>query len=105
MSLLLCYSVLNRAISTACIALADGSIQDDTFKVERAKQNPNELSGVLCKEFNIRGTVKTAWLSFQEIDNTESFSVEEFKGTYCIGGVDVFERYKGDVTLYCRLRG
>ena len=35
-----------------------------------AKQNPNDLSGVLCKEFNIRVTVKTAWLSFDAINNT-----------------------------------
>lgn len=33
-------------------------LDDLQIKVERAKQNPNELSGVLCKEFNIRETVK-----------------------------------------------
>ena len=38
-----------------------------------AKQNPNDLSGVLCKEFNIRVTVKTARLSFDAINNTETF--------------------------------
>ena len=53
-----------------------GSIKktdDLQLKVERAKQNPNDLSGVLCKEFNIRVTVKTAWLSFDAINNTETF--------------------------------
>jgi len=64
-------------------------IDDLTAKVERAKQNPNELSGVLCKEFNIRETVKTAWLSFQDIDNAGTFDLEEFRGAYCIGGVDL----------------
>lgn len=64
-------------------------LDDLTAKVERAKQNPNELSGVLCKEFNIRGTVKTAWLSFDDINNEETFSLEEFRGAYCIGGVDL----------------
>ena len=62
---------------------------DLAAKVERAKQNPNELSGVLCKEFNIRETVKTAWLSFQDIDNAATFDIEEFRGRYCIGGVDL----------------
>jgi phage terminase large subunit-like protein len=62
---------------------------DLAAKVERAKQNPNELSGVLCKEFNIRETVKTAWLSFQDIDNAATFDIEEFRGGYCIGGVDL----------------
>ena len=64
-------------------------LDDLTAKVERAKQEPHELSGVLCKEFNIRETVKTAWLSFHDIDNAESFNLEDFRGAYCIGGVDL----------------
>ena len=56
---------------------------------EGAYGSPNKLSGVLCKEFNIRETVKTAWLSFQDIDNTATFDIEEFRGAYCIGGVDL----------------
>jgi len=69
-----------------------GSIKklDDLHqKVERAKQEPNELSGVLCKEFNIRETVKTAWLSFDAINNESTFDLEQFRGGYCIGGVDL----------------
>ena len=58
-------------------------------KVQRAKANPNELSGVLCKEFNIRETTSSAWLSFDAINNTDTFSMEEFRGAYCIGGVDL----------------
>ena len=56
-----------------------GSIKktdDLQLKAERAKQNPNDLSGVLCKEFNIRETVKTAWLSFDAINNTETFDLD-----------------------------
>ena len=64
-------------------------LDDLQIKVERAKQNPVELSGVLCKEFNIRETVKTAWLSFEAINNTETFDLEAFRGEYCIGGVDL----------------
>ena len=64
-------------------------LDDLQLKVERAKQNPNNLSGVLCKEFNIRETVKTAWLSFDAINNTETFDLEQFRGAYCIGGVDL----------------
>lgn len=62
---------------------------DLTAKVERAKQNRNELSGVLCKEFNVRETVKTAWLSFDDINNEQTFDLEQFRGAYCIGGVDL----------------
>ena len=64
-------------------------LDDLTAKVERAKQNRNELSGVLCKEFNVRETVKTAWLSFDDINNEETFPLEDFRGAYCIGGVDL----------------
>lgn len=64
-------------------------LDDLQIKVQRAKQNPVELSGVLCKEFNIRETVKTAWLSFDAINNTDTFDLETFRGTYCIGGVDL----------------
>lgn len=64
-------------------------MDDLQIKVDRAKQNPNDLSGVLCKEFNIRETVKTAWLSFDAINCTETFDLEDFRGAYCIGGVDL----------------
>ena len=64
-------------------------LDDLTAKVERAKQNRNELSGVLCKEFNVRETVKTAWLSFDDINNEQTFDLEVFRGAYCIGGVDL----------------
>lgn len=64
-------------------------LDDLQIKVERAKQNPNDLNGVLCKEFNIRETVKTAWLSFDAINNTECFDLADFKGAYCIGGADL----------------
>ena len=62
---------------------------DLTIKVQRAKQNPIELSGVLCKEFNIRETVQSAWLSFDAINCTDTFDMEEFRGAYCIGGIDL----------------
>lgn len=62
---------------------------DLTIKVQRAKQNPVELSGVLCKEFNIRETVQSAWLSFDAINCTDTFDMEDFRGAYCIGGVDL----------------
>ena len=64
-------------------------VDDLTIKVQRAKQNPVELCGVLCKEFNLRETVQSAWLSFDAINCTDTFDMEEFRGAYCIGGVDL----------------
>jgi len=58
-------------------------------EVDRAKQNPTELSGLLCKHFNIRETNKSAWLSFDALNNTETFDLGDFSNNYYIGGVDL----------------
>jgi len=58
-------------------------------KVERTQKSPADLAGVLCKDFNIRGSTSTAWLSFQDILNDEVFELEQFRGGYCIGGADL----------------
>lgn len=64
-------------------------LDDLQIKIDRAKQSPNDLSGVLCKDFNIRETVGNTWLSFDAINNTDTFDLETFRGGYCIGGVDL----------------
>lgn len=58
-------------------------------KVERAKQSPKDLTGVLCKDFNVRETLSNAWLSFDDINNEETFNLEDFRGAYAIGGADL----------------
>lgn len=57
--------------------------------VERAKNNPEDLPGVLCKDFNIRENESTTWLSFEEIKNTSTFNMQEVYNTYAIGGCDL----------------
>ena len=64
-------------------------VTDLIEKVERAKQNPKDLSGILCKDFNIRATLTKAWLSFEDINNEETFNIEDFRGAYAIGGADL----------------
>ncbi len=69
-----------------------GSIKkvDDLInKVGRAKNNPKDLSGILVKDFNIRDTVNTAWLSFDDINNEKTFDIARFKNCYAIGGADL----------------
>jgi phage terminase large subunit-like protein len=58
-------------------------------KVERAKNNPKDLSGILVKDFNIRDTTASAWLSFDDINNEARFDIARFRGTYAIGGADL----------------
>ena len=58
-------------------------------KVQRAKQNPIELTNLLCKDFNIRQSDQDNWLTFDIIDNTATFSYEDLSDNYAIGGVDL----------------
>lgn len=64
-------------------------IDDLEVKVERAKNNPVDISGVLTKDFNIRDTISSAWLTFDALNNTETFDIEDFKDCYAIGGADL----------------
>lgn len=57
--------------------------------VERAKNSPDDLPGVLCKDFNIRETPGTIWLSYEEIKNDLRFKMSEVYNTYAIGGCDL----------------
>lgn len=64
-------------------------IEDLERKVSRAKNNPNDLTGILTKDFNIRETTNKAWLTFDDINNEDTFDLSQFKGTYAIGGADL----------------
>lgn len=63
--------------------------EDLAEKVERAKENPKELPGLLTKEFNIRENVAESWLPFSTIENTTTFNIKDLRGCYAIGGVDL----------------
>ena len=57
--------------------------------VERAKQNPADLPGVLCKDFNIRENESKVWLSYDQIRNKATYEMAEIFDTYAIGGCDL----------------
>lgn len=64
-------------------------LDDLERKVEKAKHNPNDISGVLTKDFNIRDTVNSSWLTFDDINNAETFDLEQYRNHYAIGGADL----------------
>lgn len=64
-------------------------IEDLTQKVEKAKNNANELNGLLTKDMNIRQSLHNSWLTFDDINNTETFDIADFKNVYAIGGADL----------------
>ena len=56
---------------------------------ERAEQNPVDLPGILCKDFNIRQSAAGAWLQFSDIENRATFDLKECAGKWGIMGVDI----------------
>lgn len=57
--------------------------------VERAKNNPADLPGVLCKDFNVRENQSDVWLSYEQIKNDATFDMSEVYDTYAVGGCDL----------------
>ena len=57
--------------------------------VERAKNDPDFLPTVLTKDFNVQDTVAGTWLTYEQINNEETFTMEEISDTYAVGGVDL----------------
>ena len=64
-------------------------LSDLQQKVERAKQSPVEINGLLTKDFNMRGTKATAWLSFDDIHNPATYDITDFRRCFAIGGADL----------------
>lgn len=58
-------------------------------KVNKAKANAMLVKNLLCKDFNIRETSSEAWLTFEQLNNTTKFNIEELKPKYAIGGADL----------------
>lgn len=64
-------------------------LEDITEKVERAKANAKDLPGILTKDFNVRDTVAGTWLTFDDINNESSYTLDDIRGSYAVGGVDL----------------
>jgi len=56
------------------------SVEALRYKVEKAKQNPMLVRNLLCKDFNIRETSSESWLTFEQLNNTETFELVKAQG-------------------------
>lgn len=65
--------------------------------VERAKIDDKFKRTVLVKDFNIKQSSENAWLSWEDLNNEETFEIKDKKFTYGIGGVDL----SGTTDLTC----
>ena len=58
-------------------------------KVSKAKIKTNEQKNLLCKDFNLRETSVSSWLTYDELNNEETFNLAKMKVKYGIGGTDL----------------
>lgn len=58
-------------------------------KVNKAQSNPLLVKNLVCKDFNLRETNGEAWLTFEQLNNQETFDITQLKPRYGIGGVDL----------------
>lgn len=57
--------------------------------VDKAQNDPSFKPTVLVKDFNMKQNPISAWLTFESIDNQETFTMEEISSSYAIGGCDL----------------
>lgn len=57
--------------------------------IERAKTDPAYLPTVQVKDFNIKTTSHSSWLTWEQIKNPATFDMEDIRDTYAIGGCDL----------------
>lgn len=58
-------------------------------KVNSAKNNPTELTNLLCKDFNIRQNDQDKWITFDIANNEETYNMEDLFDNYAVAGVDL----------------
>ncbi len=58
-------------------------------QIRKAQRDKAERVFMLAKDFNIKQNNAAAWLLAEEISNEETFDIEEFRGSFAIGGVDL----------------
>jgi phage terminase large subunit-like protein len=77
------------------------SIDQLRQKVKKAQANPLLVKNLLTKDFNVRETTTEAWLTFEQLDNKETFDISKLKPRYGIGGADLSSTT--DLTAACVL--
>ena len=57
--------------------------------VERAKNSPDDLPGVLCKDFNVQEVAAAVWLSYDAVKSDLRYELSDVFNTYALGGCDL----------------
>lgn len=60
-----------------------------TENVEKAKNDLAFRPTVLTKDFNLKNVSADTWLTWEQLDNEETFDIEDVVNTYALGGCDL----------------
>lgn len=60
-------------------------------QVAQAKKSKADRIFVLSKDFNIKQNAAEAWLNLEDYDYGATYKLEEFRGCFCLGAVDLAE--------------
>jgi phage terminase large subunit-like protein len=69
-----------------------GTIKMHSYLEDLMNKSKHDLGTrvtMLSKDFNIKQLEQGSWLSFDDLNNNETFSIEDLKDSYAIGGVDL----------------
>jgi phage terminase large subunit-like protein len=57
--------------------------------MNKSKNDHSTRVTMLCKDFNIKQVDQGAWLTFADLNNEMTYSIDSLRGSYAIGGVDL----------------
>lgn len=60
-------------------------------QVDLAKKSKADRIFVLCKDFNIKQNSAQTWLNLEDYDYKSVYNIEDFRGCYALGAVDMSE--------------
>lgn len=60
-------------------------------RVDEARLSKSDRMFVLSKDFNFKVSEATTWLLPEQLDYDTGYDIEDFRGFFCIGGVDLAE--------------
>lgn len=57
--------------------------------MNKSKHDLSTRVTMLCKDFNIKQADSGSWLSFDDLNNEDKYSIDELRDSYAVGGVDL----------------
>jgi len=55
--------------------------------MNKSKHDLSTRVTMLCKDFNIKQADSGSWLSFDDLNNIDKYTIDDLRDSYAIGGV------------------